>query len=49
MGLTPAEAHCSVRFSLGAWNTEEEIKYVIEAFAKVLRETHSTVRFVPCR
>ncbi len=49
MGLTPAEAHCSVRFSLGAWNTEEEIKYVIEAFAKVLSETHSTVRFVPCR
>ena len=49
MGLTPAEAHCSVRFSLGAWNTEEEIKYVIEAFAEVLRETHSAVRFVPCR
>lgn len=49
MGLTPAEAHCSVRFSLGAWNTEEEIKYVIEAFGKVLSETHNTVRFVPCR
>jgi cysteine sulfinate desulfinase/cysteine desulfurase-like protein len=49
MGLTPAEAHCSVRFSLGAWNTEEEIKYVIEAFAEVLRETRSAVRFVSCR
>src|SRR5665811_70896 len=49
MGLTPAEAHCSVRFSLGAWNTEEEIKYVIEAFSEVLRETRSAVRFVSCR
>lgn len=49
MGVTPNEAHCSVRFSLGAWNTEEEIDYVIEAFAEVLRETHSAVRFVPCR
>jgi len=49
MGLTPNEAHCSVRFSLGAWNTEEEIDYVIEALTEVLRETHSAVRFVPCR
>jgi cysteine sulfinate desulfinase/cysteine desulfurase-like protein len=49
MGLTPEEAHCSVRFSLGAWNTEEEIDYVIEALAEVLRETHSAVRFMPCR
>jgi len=49
MGLTPAEAHCSVRFSLGAWNTEEEIRYVIEAFSEVLRETRSAVRFVSCR
>ena len=49
MGLTPAEAHCSVRFSLGAWNMEEEIRYVIEAFSEVLRETRSAVRFVSCR
>jgi cysteine desulfurase NifS len=49
MGLTPAEAHCSVRFSLGAWNTEEEIRYAIEAFSEVLRETRSAVRFVSCR
>ena len=49
MGLTPQEAHCSVRFSLGAGTTGEEIDYVIEALEEVLGETRSAVRFVPCR
>ncbi|UFS69781.1 IscS subfamily cysteine desulfurase [Geomonas sp. RF6] len=49
MGLTPEEAHCSVRFSLGAGTTEEEIDYVVESLREVLRETRSAVRFVPCR
>jgi cysteine desulfurase NifS len=49
MGLTPQEAHCSVRFSLGADNSEADIEYVLEALRELLRETRSIVRFVPCR
>ena len=49
MGLTPQEAHCSVRFSLGASNSEEEIDYLLESLRELLGETRSTVRFVPCR
>jgi len=49
MGLTPQEAHCSVRFSLGASTTEEDIDYFLAALKDVLAETKSAVRFVPCR
>ena len=49
MGLSVEEAHCSVRFSLGAANSEEEIDYALRALAEVLRETRSAVRFVSCR
>lgn len=49
MGLTPQEAHCSVRFSLGAANSEQEIDYVLECLRDLLSETRSTIRFVPCR
>ena len=49
MGLTTQEAHCSVRFSLGTMNTEEEIDNVLEALKELLSETRNTVRFVPCR
>ncbi len=33
MGLSPEQAHCAVRFSLGPGNTEEEIDYVLESLA----------------
>ena len=49
MGLTPAQAHCSVRFSLGSGTTREEIDYTLQALETVLRETGSSVRFVGCR
>jgi cysteine desulfurase NifS len=49
MGLTPAQAHCSVRFSLGPGNTQQEIDYLLESLRELLSETRSTVRFVPCR
>ncbi|WP_243372540.1 IscS subfamily cysteine desulfurase [Geotalea sp. SG265] len=49
MGLSPHEAHCSVRFSLGSDNTEEEIDYLLRCLAEILGETFSAVRFVPCR
>ncbi len=49
MGLTPEEAHCTVRFSLGSGNTGEDIDYVLDAIRELLTETSSAVRFVPCR
>jgi len=49
MGLTPEEAHCSVRFSLGSGTTGEEIDYILKSLAELLGETRSAVRFVPCR
>jgi cysteine sulfinate desulfinase/cysteine desulfurase-like protein len=49
MGLTPEEAHCSVRFSLGSGTTAEDIDYVLASLAELLGETRSAVRFVPCR
>ena len=49
MGLTPEQAHCAVRFSLGPGNTEEEIDELLGALKEVLAETRETVRFVGCR
>lgn len=49
MGLSPDDAHCSVRFSLGQGNTEEEVRLVLSALAEVTRESISAIRFVPCR
>jgi cysteine desulfurase NifS len=49
MGLTPQQAHCSVRFSLGSANTEEDIDFVVESLRELLSETRNVVRFVPCR
>lgn len=49
MGLTAQEAHCSVRFSLGRANTEEDVAYVLSCLKELLRDTAETVRFVACR
>lgn len=49
MGLTPDQAHCSARFSLGYSTTEEDIDYCLGALRQALLETGSSVRFVPCR
>ena len=49
MGLTPQQAHCSVRFSLGVANSEEDVDYVLDCLRGLLRETGAAVRFVPCR
>jgi cysteine desulfurase NifS len=49
MGLTPAEAHCSVRFSLGRDNTEEDVNYTLDTLQKVLHEMETAVRFLPCK
>lgn len=49
MGLSEADAHCCLRFSLGFGNTEEEIDRTIDCIGEVIRESMTTVRFVPCR
>lgn len=49
LGLSPEQAHCSVRFSLGPGNTAEEIDLAADALRKVVSESIDKVRFVPCR
>ncbi|MGD0657190.1 MAG: IscS subfamily cysteine desulfurase [Syntrophorhabdales bacterium] len=49
MGLTEAEAHCAVRFSLGYGNTEEEIDRTVELITQTIGQSKNTVHFVPCR
>jgi cysteine sulfinate desulfinase/cysteine desulfurase-like protein len=49
MGLTEDEAHCSVRFSLGRQNTEEEIKRTVKAVEIIKKEMKDKIRFVSCR
>lgn len=36
LGLSPLEAHCSLRFSLGKWTTEEEIDHVLEVLPRIV-------------
>jgi cysteine desulfurase NifS len=48
MGRTEEEAHCSVRFSLSRYTTEEEIDYTVSALEQVLKEK-DMVRLMPCK
>jgi len=48
MGRTEQEAHCSVRFSLSRYNTEEEIEQTISALKQVLKDKE-IVRLMPCK
>lgn len=48
-GLSEEEAHCTVRISLGIGNTDEDIDRTISYFAEIVRDTESTLRFMPCR
>ena len=36
LGLSPLQAHSSLRFSLGKWTTEEEIDRVLEALPRIV-------------
>ncbi len=38
IGLAPEDAHGSVRLTLGRFNTEEEINYVLEVFPDIIRK-----------
>jgi cysteine sulfinate desulfinase/cysteine desulfurase-like protein len=49
MGLSPEEAHCSIRLSLGAWQTEEDLDEALARIGEVLRASREAVRFVACR
>jgi cysteine desulfurase NifS len=49
MGLSREEAHCSVRFSLGPTNTEEDIEYTLATLTRALQDTGQAIRFVGCR
>jgi cysteine sulfinate desulfinase/cysteine desulfurase-like protein len=49
MGLSEADAHCALRFSLGYDNTEEEIERTLDLLERTIKESRSMVHFVPCR
>ena len=49
MGLSTEQAHCSLRFSLGWDNTRDEIDRTVELLGRIIRDTATGVRFVPCR
>ena len=49
MGLTEEQAHCAIRLSLGVDNTREHITRALAAMGKVIHDSLSSVRFVPCR
>ncbi len=48
MGRTEEQAHCSVRFSLSRYTTEEDIDYTVSALEQVLKEK-DMVRLMPCK
>ncbi len=49
MGLSDEEVHCSVRISLGAGTTEEEVDRTLAVLDETLHNREAAVRFVTCR
>ncbi len=49
MGLSEAQAHCTVRFSLGSATSEADIDHTIQSLDAIVRDTMSAIRFVSCR
>jgi cysteine desulfurase NifS len=49
MGVTEEEAHCAIRISLGAGNSEDDVDFAIGAFREVIHDSERALRFVPCR
>jgi cysteine sulfinate desulfinase/cysteine desulfurase-like protein len=49
MGRTTEQAHCSVRFSLSAHTTDDDVDTTLEALGAVLEEMENTIRFLPCK
>jgi cysteine desulfurase NifS len=48
MGRTEEEAHCSIRFSLSHYTTENDINRTIHALSEVMEEKE-LVRLIPCK
>jgi cysteine sulfinate desulfinase/cysteine desulfurase-like protein len=49
MGLSQADAHCALRFSLGYKNTEEEIARTLNLLKRTISDSKNVIHFVPCR
>ena len=49
MGLSEADAHCALRFSLSRETTEDDVRETVEALSHVLEAMETTVRFLPCK
>ena len=49
LGLSEDEAHCTIRFSLGAATTREDIDYTVAALKELHNNKLGVIRFVPCR
>ncbi|NEX20551.1 aminotransferase class V-fold PLP-dependent enzyme [Thiorhodococcus mannitoliphagus] len=49
MGLSPADAHCSIRLSLSPETTAADIDQAIERFGQVATGGAEGIRFVACR
>ncbi len=49
MGLSPEEAHCSIRLSLGAGQSEADVDEALARIGEVLQASREAVRFVTCR
>jgi cysteine sulfinate desulfinase/cysteine desulfurase-like protein len=49
MGRSDDDAHCSIRVSLSAETTAEDVEGAVAALGKVLEDLETTVRFLPCK
>jgi cysteine sulfinate desulfinase/cysteine desulfurase-like protein len=49
MGMSAADAHCAVRFSLSHHTTDEDVRLTLDALGSMLTEMETTVRFLPCK
>ena len=49
VGLGAEEAHCTVRFSLGAGNAEADVEEALLRIRAALADTREALRFVACR
>ena len=49
MGMSAADAHCCVRFSLSRETTQQDVDETVATLGHVLREMEATVRFLPCK
>ena len=43
MGLTPLEAQCSMRLSLGRWTTRDEVDSAVKMLAAAVRAVNGTL------